>query len=54
MSAAPSAAFAREGVTVSVWQLQDRHLSLKFALGSPQVRLLLCVLHATGVCSTVS
>lgn len=36
-AAAPSAAFAAEGVTVSVWQLQERQLSLRFALGSPQV-----------------
>jgi hypothetical protein len=36
-AAAPAAAFAQEGVTVSVWHLQERELTLKFALGEPQV-----------------
>lgn len=34
-----AAAFTVEGVTVSVWQLQERQLHLKFALGTPQVGL---------------
>jgi hypothetical protein len=43
-ASAPAAAYAEQGVTVSVWQLQDRQLHLKFALGSPLVSLLLCAL----------
>jgi len=44
------AAFAAEGVTVSVWQLQDRQLQHKFHEGSPQVcrqgRQQVTVVHA--------
>jgi hypothetical protein len=37
-AASPAAAFAEEGVTVSVWQLQDRQLNLRFSKGAPKVR----------------
>lgn len=48
---APSAAFAEEGVTVSVWQLQVRQLNLRFALGKPQVRGYLLLLGAVRLCA---
>jgi hypothetical protein len=35
-AAAAAAALAAEGVSVSVWQLRERQLQLRFALGAPQ------------------
>lgn len=36
-AASPAAAFMEEGVTVSVWQLQDRQLNLRFSKGAAKV-----------------